>query len=402
MATVKVKFRLSSPGAGKGTLYYQVSHHRVVRRINSGCDLFVSEWDNEKSCVLTQEGDDSRRTYLRDIERRLETDIIKLKDIVRHLEMKACPYTTDKVVELFRHPIVTESFFAFMELLISEFRQVGRVRTAETYASALNSFMRFREGLGDIYLDDLNSTLMLEYEAYLKASGMTRNTMSFYMRNLRAAYNRAVDKELTRQRYPFKHVYTGVDKTLKRAVSIETVRRIRDLDLSSSPSMDFARDVFMFSFYTRGMSFVDMAYLRKQDLCNGILTYRRRKTRQQLFIKWEHPMQEIVNKYDTSSAPYLLPIIRDTAVDERRQYRNAVHLVNEKLKRIGILLGIPVTLTTYVARHAWASIAKSKNISLSVISEAMGHDSEKTTRIYLASLDTSPVDLANSLVINSL
>ena len=87
MATVKVKFRLSSPGAGKGTLYYQVSHHRVVRRINSGCDLFVSEWDNEKSCVLTQEGDDSRRTYLRDIERRLETDIIKLKEIVRHLEM---------------------------------------------------------------------------------------------------------------------------------------------------------------------------------------------------------------------------------------------------------------------------------------------------------------------------
>ena len=150
------------------------------------------------------------------------------------------------------------------------------------------------------------------------------------------------------------------------------------------------------------MSFIDMAFLKKKDLQNGILTYRRHKTGQQLFIKWEKPMQEIIDKYDTSQTPYLLPIIKDMDTDEWRQYKNASHLVNDKLKKLGERLGLPVPLTSYVARHAWASIAKSKNIPLSIISEAMGHDSENTTRIYLASLDTSVVDKANSLILKSL
>ncbi len=111
-------------------------------------------------------------------------------------------------------------------------------------------------------------------------------------------------------------------------------------------------------------------------------------------------MQAILDKYDTSSSPYLLPIIKNPHTDPRHQYKTATHFVNDKLKKIGRLLDVPVVLTTYVARHAWASIAKSKNISLSVISEAMGHDSENTTRIYLASLDTSLVDKANRLIIN--
>ena len=228
------------------------------------------------------------------------------------------------------------------------------------------------------------------------------NSSSFYMRNLRAIYNRAVERELTVQRYPFKHVYTGVDKTVKRAVPLKVIRRIRDLDLTLSPVLDYARDLFMFSFYTRGMAFVDMAYLKKKDLQNGVLVYRRQKTGQQLFIKWEKPMQEIVGKYDTSATPYLLPIIRDMDTDARKQYKNAAHLVNDKLKKIGRQLGLAIPLTSYVARHAWASIAKSKNIPISTISEAMGHDSENTTRIYLASLDTSVVDKANSLILKSL
>ena len=135
---------------------------------------------------------------------------------------------------------------------------------------------------------------------------------------------------------------------------------------------------------------------------NGILSYRRQKTNQQLFIKWEKPMQEIIDKYDTTGTPYLLPIIKDVGKDERRQYKNASHLVNCKLKKIGMQLGLTIPLTTYVARHGWASIAKSKNIPISTISEAMGHDSENTTRIYLASLNTSVIDNANSLIIKSI
>jgi Phage integrase family. len=158
----------------------------------------------------------------------------------------------------------------------------------------------------------------------------------------------------------------------------------------------------MFSFYTRGMSFVDMAFLKKKDLQNGILTYRRKKTGQQLFIKWEKPMQELIDKYNTSETSYLLPIIQNNGVDEWHQYQNEAHRINRNLKHIGKQIGLGIPLTTYVARHAWASIAQSKNVSLPVISEALGHDSEQTTRIYLASLDTSIVDKANSLILMSI
>ena len=175
------------------------------------------------------------------------------------------------------------------------------------------------------------------------------------------------------------------------------------MDFSMNPTFDFARDMFLISFYTRGMSFVDMAYLRKKDLQNGVLSYRRRKTGQQLLIKWEKCMQEIVDKYDTSQSNYLLPIIKPFGeIDERKQYIYAAHNINRCLKIIGKELGLSVSLTLYVARHAWASIAKSKNVPLSVISEGMGHDSEATTRIYLASLDTVAIDEANSMILKSL
>ena len=214
-------------------------------------------------------------------------------------------------------------------------------------------------------------------------------------------YNRAVEKEMTVQRYPFKHVYTGIDKTVKRAVPLKIIKRIKDLDLSFKSSLDFARDMFLFSFYTRGMSFIDMAYLKKKDLQNGILSYRRRKTGQQLFIKWEKSMQEIIDKYPANENGYLLPIIK-TDRNERLQYRNALRLVNNKLKEISVSIGLQAKLTMYVSRHSWASIAKSQNIPLSVISAGMGHDSENTTQIYLASLDNSTIDKANDLILKKL
>lgn len=148
------------------------------------------------------------------------------------------------------------------------------------------------------------------------------------------------------------------------------------------------------------MSFVDMAYLKKKNLKNGVLTYRRRKTKQQLTIKWEKPMQEIVDKYPDTNM-YLLPIIREVE-NERKQYENALHLINNKLKEISIMINLAARLTMYVARHSWASVAKSKNIPISVISEGMGHDSESTTQIYLASLDNSVIDKANKLILKNL
>lgn len=296
----------------------------------------------------------------------------------------------------------TNQLFTFMEGIIAHLKVLGRTRTSETYATSLKSFRRFR-GDKDLALEAMDPELMTTYEAWLKNCGLSPNTSSFYMRNLRAVYNRAVEKGLTTQQFPFKHVYTGVEKTVKRAVPLKTIRQIREMDLSDSPASDFARDMFLFSFYTRGMSFVDMAYLRKKNLQGGILSYRRRKTGQQLFIKWEKCMQVIVDKYAMPQSDYLLPIVKPScSLEERKQYIYTSHNINRRLKIIGHKLGLSLPLTMYVSRHAWASIAKSKNVPVSVIGEALGHESEATTRIYLASLGTPAIDKANNLILKSL
>lgn len=381
MATVKVKFRASSVEMKEGSLYYQVIHNRLVRQVHTGYRLFPSEWDAGISEVVVASGtEEGRRNYLLSMKTAIADDLSRLRSVIARLERSDTGYTADKVVEVFSSPADCGGFLSFARQLIQELKKIGKRRTAETYTTALNSFLRFR-GERDLLFEEVDSNLMVEYETFLKGINVCPNSSSFYMRNLRAIYNRAVERELTVQRYPFKHVYTGVDKTVKRAVPLKVIRRIRDLDLTLSPVLDYARDLFMFSFYTRGMAFVDMAYLKKKDLQNGVLVYRRQKTGQQLFIKWEKPMQEIVGKYDTSATPYLLPIIRDMDTDARKQYKNAAHLVNDKLKKIGRQLGLAIPLTSYVARHAWASIAKSKNIPISTISEAMGHDSENTTHL---------------------
>lgn len=293
------------------------------------------------------------------------------------------------------------TLFAFMEEIVNELKQSGKIRTSETYTATLNSFRRFRKGR-DIALAHLNADTILEYEAHLKASGISSNSSSFYLRILRAVYNRAVNKNLTTQLFPFKNAYTGTDKTVKRAVPIKVIKRLKAIDLSQNPALDFARNMFLFSFYTRGMSLVDMAYLKKKDLSNGMLSYRRRKTGQRLFIKWENLMQEIVGKYDTSDSIYLLPIIKNPSTEERKQYLYAGHNINHNLKIIGREIGCQIPLTMYVARHTWASIAKSKHVPLTVISEGMGHNSETTTRIYLDSLDNRKIDRANNMILKSL
>lgn len=382
-------------------MFYQVIHNRVVRQIRTDYKLHPQEWNAEsKEIVFPPNIGKARRNYLASLQKIVQEDAKRLKSVISRLKREGNSYTAEDVVSEYLSPTDDLCFIAFARHLVEQLKLIGKQCTAETYTTVINSFVRFRKER-DILLDDVDSDLMAAYEAYLQSIGICPNSISFYMRNLRAIYNRSVDKELTAQRYPFKHVYTGIDKTVKRAIPLNVIRQIRNLDLSLHPAMDYARDVFMFSFYTRGMSFVDMAFLKKKDLQNGILSYRRHKTNQQLFIKWEKPMQELIDKYDTTDSPYLLPIIKNNGKDERQQYKSEAHRINSNLKKIGERLGLVIPLTTYVARHGWASIAKSKNIPIATISEAMGHDSEATTRIYLASLDTSVVDKANSLILKS-
>ena len=398
MASIKVKFRSSTNENTEGTIFYQIIQNRVIRQLKTDYRLFMHEWNEKESTIITTNS--SRLNYLQSLAERIDWDIKRLQSIIKQLENKRAKYTADDIISTFQKQGNEQSLFYFMQSIVAQLQQMGKQRTSETYRCTLKSFLQFREDK-DVLLEDIDSDLMMMYEAYLRNKGLTKNSTSFYMRILRAVYNRAVEKDLTINRNPFKRVYTGIDKTIKRAIPLKAIKHIKDLDLSLQPSLDFARDMFLFSFYTRGMSFIDMAYLKKKDLSNGILSYRRRKTGQQLFIRWEKCMQKIVDKFDTEyCSPYLLPILKYPY--DRSQYKNVLFRTNKYLKEVAKMVGIYVPLTLYVARHSWASIAKSKNIPISVISEGMGHDSELTTQIYLASLDTAVVDKANRMILKSL
>ena len=353
MTSLKLLFRPSRVEGKEGILYIRVIHDRVARQVNLGCKLRSREWKDGRVDAETAT-DAPRRTYLEAVKRMISESLSRLGAIIDRLEQSGEEYTSARVVEAYRQTDDDEGkLCVFARKVTEHLRRIGKVRLSETYTSSVNSFMRFRGENGDIPMTEMNSDLMKEYEHYLlDECGLNPNTGSFYMRNLRALYNRAVEKGLTTDRTPFRHVYTGVAKTMKRAVPAEVIRKIKGLDLTLQPALAQARDYFLLSFYLRGISFV--------DLSQGV------------------------------------------SGDPRRHYQNALQRVNAHLKKIGEMVNSPVALTTYTARHGWASMARRMDVPLPVISEAMGHDSEKTTRIYLNSLDSKRIDDANRMIINAI
>ena len=326
----------------------------------------------------------------------------KLEEIVGSFEASGTSFTADDIIRRYKESASDKTtVFEYILRQSDRMKKLGRVRTGETYRQTLRSFMKFRNGV-DLYFDMLDADMVEQYECFMRANNLSRNTTSFYMRILRCIYNRAVEEGLVQQTEPFKRVYTGVDKTSKRAVTLKEIKSIKELDLTDKSALDYARDMFLFSFYLRGMSFVDLAYLRKRDLSNGYITYIRKKTGQQLTIRWEQSMQEIIDKYPENPTQYLLPIITKQDGTERKQYLNKILFVNRKLKQVARLAKISTPLTMYVSRHSWASIAKSKNVPLSVISGGMGHENEETTRIYLAAIQTNQIDDANRRILKEL
>ncbi|MCM1491584.1 MAG: site-specific integrase [Muribaculum sp.] len=400
MTSIKVKFRPSSIEDREGVIYYQIIHERKVRQLNTVYHVFTSEWDESRSMLTSRPGSD-RQSYILSIRERIRWDVERITKIDKKLDSQGLVYTSDDVIDEFKRYEKEYSMFNFMESLVIKFKQNGKTRTSETYTAALNSFKKFRKD-EDLMLDCLTSEIMEAYEAWHRNKGNSPNTISFYIRILRAVYHRAVENEIIENKNPFRHVYTGVDKTVKRALPLPIIKKIKALDLSLTPSLEYARDMFLMSFFLRGMSFIDMAYLKKTNMKNGSIVYRRRKTGQQLTIGWTQEMQTLLDKYPQNPTQYLLPIIKTKGCNERSTYRNVGYSINHSLKKIAGMVGVQIPITMYVARHSWASAAKSKGIPLSVISEGMGHDSETTTQIYLASLDTSVVDKANAIILKSL
>ena len=229
MTSIKVKFRPSTAAGREGTIYYQVIHKRVIRQLKTDYRIYADEWNEENATIIL--ANNERNGYLQSIKERINWDVKRLGNIVSHWENKQKNYTADDIISAFQESANEQTLFNFMNGIIARLKQMGKHRTSETYYATLRSFMQFRENK-DVLLDEIDSDLMLMYEAWLHGKGITKNSSSFYMRILRAVYNRAVEKELTSNRNPFKHVYTGVDKTVKRAIPLKAIKKIKNLDLS--------------------------------------------------------------------------------------------------------------------------------------------------------------------------
>lgn len=405
MASIKMKFRTSSVHKEEGVIFFQVIHKRVVRQLATPYHIKASEWDAFTQSILLEgtEQNTERYGHLAGISAKLDSEYRLLCRIISSFEKRAEAYSADCIINEYKLMEKENTLSAFMKNIINQLWQNHQHCTARNYQSTLNSFMRFRGG-EDLPLDMMDAVVIKSYEAWLKSLGICRNTSSFYMRILRAVYNRAVEKNLATRQHPFRLVYTGVDKTRKRAVDIGIVKSLKQMDLADRQSQCFARDMFIMSFCLRGISFVDLAKLRKTDIRGGYLHYTRSKTRQSLCVKWEPIMQEIADKYKSrvGASEYLLPILSDENVSNNNVYRNAQMRISYNLKSIAKTLGLDENLTLYVARHSWATVARDSNVPISVISEALGHDSELTTQIYLQSIQTSEVDKANANILGQL
>lgn len=320
--------------------------------------------------------------------------IIELDDIGK-------PYTVEDIAEKLDYVKKQASFIKFCDKIIEHLETTGKNGNARIYKDAKSALIKFNKGR-DIDFRNLTKRKLKSYEDYLEEKGLKVNSIGVHLRTIRAIYNKAINEELVNaQYYPFKDFRIRKERTIKRSLSKEDIKKIVEIDLNHDKELDFARDIFMFSFYNRGICFIDIFYLTNQDVNNGRVEYKRKKTKQLFSIKLTQQAKEIINKYKLSvEGDYVFPILN--AEDEYKSYKTGLRLLNKRLKRIGEALEFGKPLTSYVARHSWATIAKRSGISTSIISEGLGHDSELTTQIYLDSFENKTLDDANDLIITLL
>ena len=304
-------------------------------------------------------------------------------------------------------------FLAYAKAEASHIKVLGRFSTTRNHTCAYRRFGEYLNGIGlkDISFKKMKPDLLADFEGWLKLQGICRNTSSCYLRSLSAVWNKAVREGLACGN-PFTGTYRGVARTRKRSITPDGIYRLLNLDIAAALTEQglttvgqkrqqhidrlwLSRDLFLFSFCSRGITFVDMAYLKKSDLKGDTIAYVRRKTGQRIEVRMEPLMLDIINRHPTNS-PYLLPILTELDNEQRiyRQYQTALHLYNKALKELGDMLG-GLKLTSYVSRHSWATMAQQHDVPVSVICQALGHDSVRTTEIYLRSLESNVIDQAN-------
>lgn len=416
MTSIKFHFRASTrEGVHEGKLFIRLIHKRKIINIPTDYKIFPREWNQQDNELIFPKDDFDRLKYVFHVMEKMKNDLQLLELCVSQLSEKG-EYDVADVANLFRARFEKKSLLDYGHQVSHQLARAGQERTARAYLSAIKSLYKFTSGM-PVMLEELDVALMNAYEAYLTERGLSLNTISFYMRNLRAVYNRAVKEGVVKPKEfnPFEKVYTGISESERRALSVHELNSMACLDNEITTRLETTcgqaseqnvREVrhyrnlkkalyyFLFCYHARGMSFVDLAYLRKSDIQGETIVYRRKKTGGCLKVKITKPMRTILRYFETETADskFVFPVINPRKGDERKQYEIGLHHQNIFLGYLGRHAGLEKKVTTHVSRHTWATLAKHANIPTAVISEALGHRDLKTTDRYLASFEASIMD----------
>ena len=386
---------------GSYPLVFQVIHNRRKKLLYTGYRVKEEVFDELEGKIMNGVGSTFTATEVVKMNRELRKMRNRIDTRIRQLERTREEFTVEDILAQSAFGTGKPQFYLlrYINAQIERKQELKKVGMAAAYKSTRSSLAKFISR-PDVRMSEVDSAFVRRYEDFLYSNGSSGNTVSYYLRNLRSLYNQAVaDGYHPRGEYPFAKAQTRPAKTVKRALSRTDMQNLADLNLENEPELEFTRDLYLFSFYAQGMAFVDIVLLKEADICNGVLTYSRHKSKQLIRIAVTPQMQGLIDKYKTENE-YLFPIISGEYASGYQQYRLALGRINRHLKKIAVVADIKVPLTTYTARHTWATLARDYGAPISVISAGLGHTSEEMTRVYLKDFDVSMLNQVNSMVTN--
>lgn len=306
-------------------------------------------------------------------------------------------FTATKVIERVKEPSLKKTVEQLFDSEINRLQGEGRLKYASTYKELKASLLNFNMHL-DIYFSEIDINWLKRYEAYLRTKGLADNSIGVRFRTLRTLFNKAISENIVKSDYyPFKaYKVSKLRKgTVKRAITKADIELIINHKVESDYSQ-LAIDLFYFSYLSGGINFVDMAYLTYDNIVDKRLIYIRKKTKKLIKLPIQDKAMDIVKKYKSNNS-YIFPILSEfhkTDIQKANRVHKVLGKINKYLKAVGEELGLPIDLTTYVARHTYATVLKRSGVNTSIISESLGHSSEKVTQIYLDSFENSQIDEA--------
>lgn len=378
---------------GELPLKIKVCKDRKTRYINLGVSTKPEFWDFENNRPKETCPDKEM------LESLISKNISEVRSKIVELKTEKMDFTATTLIEKVQNRKKPVTVGAVFKEEIKALRDAGRDGYADSMEQVYNSLIKFSKHL-DLPFSDIDMIWLKRYEAWLRKKKLAENTIGIRFRTLRRIYNIALEKKIVKQEfYPFKAF--GVarlhQETPKRAIKKDDVYKIFNYPTEKKDYYySLAIDLFKFSYFMGGINFADMAYLTSKNIMDNQLVYYRKKTKKLISLPLQQEALEILKKY-SSSSPYLFPIFSSfhkTEQQKKNRRHKVISKVNDTLKAIGNELGISTKVTTYVARHSYATVLKRAGVSISIIKESLGHSSEKVTQIYLDSFENSQIDKA--------